>query len=43
MLEHYRSLVALCEEADRPLPRYVVEHFERYLSCGIKRLMGPVS
>ncbi len=35
VLQHYQTLVATCEQADRPLPRYVVEHFERYLSCGI--------
>lgn len=35
VLKHYQTLVAICERAERPLPRHVVEHFERYLACGM--------
>ena len=33
--KNYRSFVAVCEEADRPLPRFVRKEFEEYLACGI--------
>ena len=33
--ENYRSFVAVCEEADRPLPRFVRRESEEYLACGI--------
>lgn len=33
--ENYRTFLALAEEADRPIPRYVQREFEEFLRCGI--------
>lgn len=33
--EHLQTFLATMEEAERTLPKYVVQEFERYLECGI--------
>jgi hypothetical protein len=33
--EHYLSFLAVCEQEERPLPRFVRREFEGFLDCGI--------
>ena len=32
--KHHRAFLAACDEADKPVPKFVVREFERYLACG---------